>query len=96
MPRRILAALDLHRDALGHLERAVRADIDLAAKEHHALRGLHGKREEEENEEPHSETRAGSRSSVSKKGSGLKRSRRATSMSGKDSMRVTYCCTAPL
>jgi hypothetical protein len=91
---------DLHLDALGDGEPAVRADADVAVEVEHPFlrrRGQRGEGEGEgEEQDPHSAIFTAARSSVSKNGSGGKPNRRATSTSGKLCRRVTYCFTAPL
>ena len=94
-----LAAARLDRDRLGDGERALGVDADVAVEFEDALlrrsRGRNEHREEQE-QRSHSATFTASRSSVSKNGMAAKPNRRATSTSGKDSIRVTYCLTAPL
>ena len=93
-----VAAFHLDHDALGDREHAVGGDGDAAVKIHHALcrRHRHGPEGAEESEQSHSATFTGWRSAVSKNGIGWKRNAFAMMTSGNDSMRVTYCCTAPL
>ena len=93
-------ALGLHLDALVDFEDAVVADVHVAVKIDDALgrraEDAPAEQDEPQNDAPHRATRTASRSSVSKNGSGRKPSIRATIRSGKLSMRVRYCFTAPL
>ncbi len=93
-----VVAFHLDHDALGDREHAVGRDGDGGMEVDHPLerRHRHGPERAKEGEQLHKVTFTGARSAVSKNGIGWKRKAFAMMTSGNDSMRVTYCCTAPL